>query len=42
MIVSLRTAVSNDQRQLDKESTSDDKVLDAFRLALRYFLRQEK
>ena len=37
LIVTLRTAVSDDQGRLDKESTSYDNVLDAFRLALRYF-----
>ena len=37
LIVALRTAVSNDQGQLDKESTSYENVLDAFRLSLKHF-----
>ncbi len=37
LIVSLRTAVSDDQGHLDKNQTSYDNVLDAFRLTLRHF-----
>jgi hypothetical protein len=37
LIVSLRTAVSDDQGKLDKDATSYDDLLDAFRLALRHF-----
>ena len=37
LIVSFRTAVSDDLGKLDKDSTSYDNVLDAFRLALRHF-----
>ena len=37
LIVALRTAVSDDSGKLDKESTSYDDLLDAFRLALRHF-----
>lgn len=36
LIVSLRTAVSDDQGKLDKDATSYDDLLDAFRLALRH------
>jgi len=35
LITSLRTAISEDTGKLDKESTSYDNVLDAFRLACR-------
>lgn len=34
-ITSLRTAISSDDGKLDKEQTSYDNVLDAFRLALK-------
>ena len=37
LIISLRTAVSNDKGQLDKEQTSHSDVLDSFRLALKHF-----
>ena len=33
LIVTLRTAVSDEQGKLDKDATSYDNVLDAFRLA---------
>jgi hypothetical protein len=42
LIVALRTAVSGDQGKLDKDSTSYDNVLDAFRLALRHFRIKSK
>jgi hypothetical protein len=35
LVTSLRTAISEDMRKLDKEVTSYDNVLDAFRLALK-------
>jgi hypothetical protein len=35
LITSLRTAISSDDGKLDKEQTSYDSVLDAFRLACR-------
>ena len=37
LIVALRTAVSDDQGKLDKDATSYDDLLDAFRLSLRHF-----
>jgi hypothetical protein len=37
LITALRTAISDDSGRLDKESTSYDDVLDAFRLALKHF-----
>jgi hypothetical protein len=42
LITALRTAVSDDQGKLDKESTSYDDVLDSFRLALRHFKIKNK
>ena len=42
LIVSLRTAVSDDMGRLDKESASYDDLLDAFRLALRHFRIKNK
>jgi hypothetical protein len=41
-ITALRTAVSDDLGRLNKESTSYDDVLDAFRLALRHFRIKNK
>ena len=35
LITSLRTAISDDLGKLDKEATSYDNVLDAFRLAIK-------
>ena len=37
LIVSLRTAVSDNQGKLDKDATSYDNVLDAFRLGFTHF-----
>ena len=37
LLTSLRSAVSSDLGKLDKEATSYDIVLDAFRLALQMF-----
>ena len=42
LITSLRTAVSDDAGRLDKEATSYDDVLDAFRLALKHFKIKSK
>ena len=42
LITALRTAVSDDMGRLDKESTSYDDVMDAFRLALRHFRIKNK
>ena len=42
LITALRTAVSDDMGRLDKESTSYDDVLDAFRLALKHFRIKNK
>lgn len=42
LIVSLRTAVSDGQGKLDKDATSYDDLLDAFRLALRHFKIKNK
>jgi hypothetical protein len=39
---SLRTAISDDWGKLDKEATSYDNVLDAFRLSLQMFKLKEK
>ena len=41
-ITALRTAVSDDMGRLDKECTSYDDVLDAFRLALKHFRIKNK
>jgi hypothetical protein len=37
LTTSLRTAISDDLGKLDKEATSYDNVLDAFRLSLQMF-----
>ena len=42
LITALRTAVSDDMGRLDKESTSYDDVLDAFRLGLKHFRIKNK
>ena len=42
LVTALRTAVSDDMGRLDKESTSYDDVLDAFRLSLRQFRIKNK
>ena len=42
LILSLRTAVSDDSGRLDKESTSYDDLLDSLRLALRHFRIKNK
>ena len=42
LITALRTAISDDSGRLDKESTSYDDVLDAFRLALKHFRIKSK
>ena len=42
LITALRTAVSDDMGRLDKEATSYDDVLDAFRLALKHFRIKNK
>ncbi len=39
---SLRTPISDDSGKLDKEATSYDNVLDAFRLSLQMFKLREK
>jgi hypothetical protein len=39
---SLRTPISDDSGKLDKEATSYDNVLDAFRLSLQTFKLREK
>jgi hypothetical protein len=41
LITSLRTAVDKDGT-LDKESTSYNDILDAFRLALKFYLFRER
>jgi hypothetical protein len=41
LITALRTAVDNDGT-LDKESTSYNDIFDALRLALKFYLFQEK
>ena len=43
LTTALRTAISDDLGKLDKEATSYDNVLDAFRLSLQMFkLRRKK
>ena len=42
LIVSLRTAASDNQGKLDKDATSYDNVLDAFRLGLTPFSIKSK
>ncbi len=42
LTTALRTAVSSDDGKLDKEATSYDNVLDAFRLSLQMFKLKEK
>jgi len=42
LTTSLRTAISDDMGKLDKEATSYDNVLDAFRLSLQMFKLKEK
>jgi hypothetical protein len=42
LTTSLRTAISDDIGKLDKEATSYDNVLDAFRLSLQMFKLKEK
>lgn len=42
LTTSLRTAISDDLGKLDKEVTSYDNVLDAFRLSLQMFKLKEK
>jgi hypothetical protein len=42
LITSQRTAISDDLGKLDKEATSYDNVLDAFRLSLQMFKLKEK
>ncbi len=42
LTTSLRTAISDDLGKLDKEATSYDNVLDAFRLSLKMFKLKEK
>jgi hypothetical protein len=42
LTTSLRTAISDDLGKLDKEATSYDNVLDAFRLSLQMFKLKEK
>jgi hypothetical protein len=42
LITALKTAVSNDMGRLNKEFTSYDDVLDAFRLALKHFRIKNK
>ena len=42
LIVALKTAVSDDQGRLDKESTSYDDLLDSWRLALKHFRIKNK
>jgi hypothetical protein len=37
LITSLRTAVDKGEGVLDKEATSYDDILDAFRLALKFY-----
>ena len=40
LITSLRTAVANEYK-LDKEETSYDDILDAFRLSLQFYKRSK-
>jgi len=42
LTTSLRTAISDDMGKLDKDATSYDNVLDAFRLSLQMFKLKEK
>ena len=42
LTTSLRTAISDDWGKLDKEATSYNNVLDAFRLSLQMFKVKEK
>ena len=42
LTTSLRTAISDDLGKLDKEGTSYDNVLDAFRLSFETFKLKEK
>ena len=42
LTTALRTAISDDLGKLDKEATSYDNVLDAFRLSLQMFKLKEK
>ena len=42
LMTALRTAISDDQGRLDKESTSYDDILDAYRLALQHFRIKNK
>jgi hypothetical protein len=42
LTIALRTAISDDMGKLDKEATSYDNVLDAFRLSLQMFKLKEK
>jgi hypothetical protein len=42
LLTSLRTCQSDDLGKLDKEATSYDNVLDAFRLSLQMFKLKEK
>ena len=37
LIIALRTAIENGEGVLDKEATSYDDMLDAFRLAMKYY-----
>jgi hypothetical protein len=38
LITALRTAVENGEGTLDKEATSHDDLLDAFRMSLQYWV----
>ena len=38
LITALRTAVEKGEGQLDKEATSHDDLLDAFRMSLQYWV----
>jgi len=42
LTTSLRTAINNDLGKLDKEATSYDNLLDAFRLSLQMFKLKDK
>jgi hypothetical protein len=42
LTTSLRTAISDDLGKLDKEATSYDNVLDAFRLSLQMFKLKDR
>lgn len=37
LIIALRTAIENGEGLLDKQATSYDDILDAFRLAMKYY-----